>query len=558
MIFSEKQKKVWFVQLSNLSLHNHQLFSGFMHESKLLKLLETILTDAPTFGLTRRQQQNRLRRFITSPYFVYDKDKNVLPLFDYLVQYLPKFSHPALARQKAAQHLFPERAFDDKVYQDLRRTMTDLNYLLEKYIIIISLEKDKQQNIRPLFDFYTRYDVDSQTAHAQLIQIARQANEQNPQNAGFYYTEFNLLSQEFEFMSLQPANEEQSILQMQKIGHNLDVFFILSKLDQYCHYLNFQKIRSLPNVSFIDHNLLQFICQSAYMELPIVKIYYNAFMMFYDAHTEPYFMELKQLLAKESNLLSKTGLQNFYTYSENYCTLNILSGNNAYRRQLFELYQEQLQSSIIYIDGCLDIRKFKNIVTLGVWLRNFDFTAAFIEQNKDRILSQYQQEVYHYCLAYLYFGTQDYDRVNEHLNLAQQQKRYYNITYRTDSHKLQIKTYYECNEQNLLNAKLNTFAAFVRNNLGTTGNSQLANQNFVKIVRKLLNIIELPKLYGTKNTNQQKTEQLITEIEQLLQHEAYIAERPWIVDKLNELKHHYPNTKNNGNSEIPTKPNNNH
>ncbi|MBK9461320.1 MAG: hypothetical protein IPN94_18285 [Sphingobacteriales bacterium] len=539
-------------------LYNHQLFSGTMHDSKLLKLLETILTDATTFGLTRRQQQNRLRRFIASPYFVYDKDKNVLPLFDYLVQYLPKFSHPNLARQKVAQHLFPERAFDDKVYQDLRRTMADLNYLLDKYIVSTSIEQDKQESILPLLDFYTRHDVDSQTTHAQLIQMARHANEQSPQNANFYYNAFKLSSQEGAFMSLQPANEEQNLPQIQKTTYNLDIFFILSKLDQYCHYLTFQKIRSVDNSLPIDPNILQFIRESKYMELPIVKIYYNAFMLLYDPNEANYFMELKQLLQKESHLLDKMDLHNLHTRCENYCTLNILSGNNNYRRQLFELYQEQLESGIIYIDGCLDIRKFKNIVTLGVWLRDFDFTATFIEQNKDRILSQYQQEVYHYCLAYLYFGTQDYDRVNEHLNLAQQQKRYYNITYRTDSHKLQIKMYYECNEQNLLNAKLNTFTAFVRNNLGTTGNSQLANQNFVKIVRKLLNIIELPKLYGTKNTNQQKTEQLITEIQQLLQHEAYIAERPWIVDKLNELKHNYPNTNNKVNTKSITKPNLNH
>lgn len=529
-----------------------------MYDSKLLKLLETILTDATTFGLTRRQQQNRLRRFIASPYFVYDKDKNVLPLFDYLVQYLPKFSHPNLARQKVAQHLFPERAFDDKVYQDLRRTMADLNYLLDKYIVSTSIEQDKQESILPLLDFYTRHDVDSQTTHAQLIQMARHANEQNPQNANFYYNAFKLSSQEGAFMSLQPANEEQNLPQIQKTTYNLDIFFILSKLDQYCHYLTFQKIRSVDNSLPIDPNILQFIRESKYMELPIVKIYYNAFMLLYDPNEANYFMELKQLLQKESHLLDKMDLHNLHTRCENYCTLNILSGNNNYRRQLFELYQEQLESGIIYIDGCLDIRKFKNIVTLGVWLRDFDFTATFIEQNKDRILSQYQQEVYHYCLAYLYFGTQDYDRVNEHLNLAQQQKRYYNITYRTDSHKLQIKMYYECNEQNLLNAKLNTFTAFVRNNLSTTGNSQLANQNFVKIVRKLLNIIELPKLYGTKNTNQQKTEQLITEIEQLLQHEAYIAERPWIVDKLNELKHNYPNINNKVNTKSITKPNLNH
>ena len=196
-----------------------------MHDSKLLKLLETILTDATTFGLTRRQQQNRLRRFIASPYFVYDKDKNVLPLFDYLVQYLPKFSHPNLARQKVAQHLFPERAFDDKVYQDLRRTMADLNYLLDKYIVSTSIEQDKQESILPLLDFYTRHDVDSQTTHAQLIQMARHANEQSPQNANFYYNAFKLSSQEGAFMSLQPANEEQNLPQIQKTTYNLDIFF---------------------------------------------------------------------------------------------------------------------------------------------------------------------------------------------------------------------------------------------------------------------------------------------------------------------------------------------
>lgn len=507
-----------------------------MHESKVLKLLETILIDAPTFELTRRQQQNRLRRFIASPYFVYEKDKQVLPLFDYMVQYLPKYAHPALDRQKVAKHLFPERTFDDKVYQDLRRTMTDLNFLLEKYISITKLEADKQQTIFPLLSFYTRYDIDSQAAHAQLLQMARQANEQNIQNAAFYYNEFSLSLQEFEFVSLQPANEEQNLLQIQKIAYNLDVFFILSKLDQYSHYLNFQKMLHPVDTLLIDNNVLQFISESKYLELPIVKIYYHAFMMLYNTQSEPYFNTLKQLLIEEKQLLSKTGLQNFYTYCENYCALHIVSGNNAYRRQLFELYQQQLQSGIIYIDGCLDIRKFKNIVTLGVWLGDFDFTALFIEQNKDRILSQYQQEVYHYCLAYLYFGTQNYDRVNEHLNLAQQQKRYYNITYRTDSHKLQIKTYYECNEYNLLNAKLNTFTAFVRNNLGTTGNSPLANHNFVKIVRKLLAIAKLPILYGEQNANQQKAAKIITEIEHTLQHEPYIAERPWIVEKLKQLK----------------------
>ena len=507
-----------------------------MHESKVLKLLETILIDAPTFGLTRRQQQNRLRRFIASPYFVYEKDKQVLPLFDYIVQYLPKYAHPALDRQKVAKHLFPERTFDDKVYQDLRRTMTDLNFLLEKYISITQLETDKQQTIPPLLTFYTRYDIDSQTAHAQLLQMARQANEQNIQNATFYYNEYNLSLQEFEFISLQPTNEQRNLLQLQKIAYNLDVFFILSKLDQYSHYLNFQKMLHPIDTLLIDNNILQFISQSKYLELPIVKVYYHAFMMLYDTQSEPYFNTLKQLLIKEKQLLSKTGLQNFYTYCENYCTLHIVSGNNAYRQQLFELYQQQLQSGIIYTDGYLDIRKFKNIVTLGVWLRDFDFTALFIEQNQKHIHSQYQQEVYHYCLAYLYFGTQDYDRVNEHLNLAQQQKRYYNIAYRTDSHKLQIKTYYECNEYNLLNAKLNTFTAFVRNNLGATGNSPLANHNFVKIVRKLLAIAELPKLYGAQNANQQKAAKIITEIEHTLQLEPYIAERPWIVEKLKQLK----------------------
>lgn len=502
-----------------------------MHDSKLLKLLATLLLTTEVGQLTRRQQQNKLRRLLASPYFAHEKDKHILSLFDYIVQYLPNTQHPALARQAAAQHLFPSRPFDERLYLELRRTMTDLTDLLDKYIVQQTIEQDVQQSQRVLFNFYTHYLIDTAAAHEQLLQTMRQHNAQRPQNSTFYYNEWVIASLEFEYLSLQPANEEQGILQMQRMAHNLEVFFIISKLSQYCHYLNLRKRIALSSILDIDTHLLRFIEHSPYRSLPVVSIYYHAFMMLHEeTQAEPYFTELKQLLIEHKAVLSNEALQNFYTYTENHCTLQILSGNNHYRRPLFELYAEQLTSGVIYVDGFLDIRKFKNIVTLAVWLNEFDFAHTFIGQHQHRIQDRYQQEAYHYCRAYLYFGMKKYDLVIDHLHLAQQQKRYFNIAYRTDSHKLFIKTYYECKESNLLAAKLNTFAAFVRNNLGGVAQSQLANNNFVKIMRKLLSLIETNPLYGNKLAAQRKTRKTIDEIQQLLQRETYIAERQWIIE----------------------------
>ncbi|HNL08840.1 MAG TPA: hypothetical protein PKH93_14775, partial [Chitinophagales bacterium] len=170
-----------------------------------------------------------------------------------------------------------------------------------------------------------------------------------------------------------------------------------------------------------------------------------------------------------------------------------------------------------------------------------DFTKKFIDENHELVRDQYHDEVYHYCLAYWYFGQKNYDKVREHLDLAQQQKRFYNIAYRTDSHKLQIKTYYECGEERLLSAKLNTFTAFVRNNEQMAANSQRANNNFVKIVKKLFAIKTLPQLFGYEKTNEQKKQKLLNEVTEVLQKEALIAERTWVIDQLQQLQKKLPN-----------------
>lgn len=512
-----------------------------MHDSRLLHLLEALLSEAELYGMTRRQLQNDIRRFVVSPYFIHEKDKHVVALFDYIVQYLPKFDHHDLERKKVMHALFPDQTINEKTYTDLRRNMADLSDLIEKYIIYRQVNSKSIIHNQALLDFYNRNKIDNEARFQHLITESQQLNDQQNRSQSYYYTNYLISTEKAKYNSFKPFDEAHYVAELQQSLLDLESHYLIAKLRLYCHLLSLRQTTSAGSELIVSSEWIQFIQHSNYLSIPAVKTYYHAFMLLYDQAKELHFPILKQLLTDNTAIFDAIEIRNFYIHAENFCAIQILSGNNEYRKALFALYAEQLERGMLYHNNTLDIRKFKNIVTLGVWLQEFDFTKKFIDENHELVRDQYHDEVYHYCLAYWYFGQKNYDKVTEHLNLAQQQKRFYNIAYRTDSHKLQIKTYYECGEEQLLSAKLNTFTAFVRNNEQMAANSQRANNNFVKIVKKLFAIKTLPQLFGYEKTNEQKKQKLLNEVAEVLQKEALIAERPWVVDQLQQLQKKLPN-----------------
>lgn len=502
-----------------------------MQNSKLVLIIEQILSEAAIYKLSRRQQQNKLRRFVCSPYFTYDHDKNIVALFDYIVKYLPNMEHKAFQKQRVFKALYPDKVFDEKGQQDLRRCMTDLVTIIEHFICVD--KKDPTNEMRYYKSLLGFYIGTQQHQYFQQLwnDLHTKHQQQLIRNADFYEQELLLQETWHIELTLRPFNFEDMAQQLNVLSRNLNVFFIIRNLNYYCQFLTLQKSVVIQTSFEISENLIDFIKRGDYLQIPTVALYYASFCLLYYEDGDEYFGQLKELLSQHAETVTQGELNNFYTYAENYCTLQINRGRVDFYTNLFDIYDEQQQNGIILVEGQMDIRKFKNIVTLALRLQRYNYAQQFIDKYRHHIDEKYGDEVYHYSMAAVFFEQRNFEAVLDHLQYAQQDKRFYNIFYRLDSQKLAIKTYYECDEMRLLEAKINAFATFCRNNASVAASVLQANLNFMRIVRKLHHIKEAQK-WGDID---QKIEKNKKEIRQILAQETLIAERVWLQQKIAEI-----------------------
>ena len=82
-------------------------------------------------------EQNRIRKFISSPYF--NKDKVVLALFELMAEEINDPTNKVWTKEKIWDTLVPELPYDDA---RLRKYQSDLLKLIEQYLIQQEFEED--------------------------------------------------------------------------------------------------------------------------------------------------------------------------------------------------------------------------------------------------------------------------------------------------------------------------------------------------------------------------------------------------------------------------------
>ena len=218
-------------------------------------------------------------------------------------------------------------------------------------------------------------------------------------------------------------------------------------------------------------------------------------------------------------MLEKDELKNISTYLLNFCTHQYRRGDRSFLRKMFLIYQHMLEQELLFDSPLEASIYFKNIVTLGITLGEFDWTKSFIDTYLDRLDPKYGQSVYHYSIAYLHFSQGKYRDSLQSLRKVD----FIDPFYRLNHDMLLIKTYYECKETESLLSLCNSFSVYIRRNKSLSENNRTAYMNMARFVRKLVRVREgrLAKL-----------DQVVEEINSC----ELLVERSWFQEKLNDLK----------------------
>jgi hypothetical protein len=474
-----------------------------MQKSKLVALFNEMNT----------YELNSFLKFVKSPYL---NNNNTLEIIcEYIITNLKVELLDNLDRKHVWENCLPHEPFD---YDKLRKHTAAIVKLIEQYYAFENLKNDdlsqqylaldisRERSKKLIFDHllskYARYDTKD-------IKLSSKS------------TAFKYLTENILFDNINDYLKRYSDSNIGKVIDNLMIFFFAEFFKQ----LSNLQAREWEKSS-VDNDVLQFIIKKIETsgikveENPSLFIYYRIYVSTIDPENIENYYQLRHLIKTYSFYFDEYEAKGFYTASINYCITKMNLGDLDFLKELFEIYKEFLSSELIYEDGKLHDYNFKNIVTTGLRLKEFDWVEYFIESYSSKVPDEMRANTVAYNLAQLNFYKKNYAEV---LRLLQEVE-YDDLTYNLGAKSMLLATYYELDELDPLYSLLDSFKVYLnRKQNKIQSNFRILYTNLIKFIKQLI---------GIRHGDQARIDKFIEDVKAA----GSVASINWLIEKANELR----------------------
>jgi len=279
----------------------------------------------------------------------------------------------------------------------------------------------------------------------------------------------------------------------------------------------YKSIRSIDLDFHHFPNFMTYIAQSHFIETPGIAIYHQIATCLSEFDKESHFQKLKILLDQYHTCFSKTEQLDLYTFAMNYCSVQINLGRLQFYEEIFTIYKIVLEEEIIFLNGELAPGNYKNIITIGCMVREFDWVENFIQKYTGRLPKADQDNDLNYNLAKVYFFTGQYEKVIEQLREVE----YKNLVYSLSGKLMLLKTYYELQEYRALDSMMDSFRIYLHRNRIISRDVKQQYMNVLRFVKKLGAIAPYDK-------------KAVAKIKEQVNNCKALADKQWILQKVAE------------------------
>ncbi len=438
-----------------------------MRETKLYKALIQL----------SGHELNRLHRFVISPYF--NRNEAIIKLFEWIKEDLKNDKESEPPKEFLWVICFGNEAYDDGRF---RKLQSDLLRLVEEYYAQETFEANPIHKAKYLLEaIYENKLVNLQSGALKTAQ--RLADIQKLRPASFYYYQYEIEQSNYDLSRSQAERSLKS--NIEDIAQNLDRFYLAEKLRYYCTILNHQHVAALDyKMLFIDE-IIQHVESHGYEDVPPIRIYYQILQTYKFPENRSHYDKLRELITKNIQYFPEPQVKEILDAAFNYCILKSNSGSLEFVRELFNLYIESLENKLIFVKDQITPWSYKNIVTAGLRLSEFEWVENFIHEYSLLMDEKFRDNALTFNLAQLYFYKKDYSRVISQLS----QVEYDDMTYNLNSKTLLMASYYELDEMEALGSLLDTFRVYLSRNKELPATRRKHYLNTISIVRKLSRIV---------------------------------------------------------------------
>lgn len=454
---------------------------------------------------------NRLHRFVLSPYF--NQNDSIIRLFEWIKNDLKDQSQVEPSKDEIWRLCFEK----DDQYDDgrFRKLQSDLLKLVEEYYSQESFEDNPIHKAKYLLEAI--YEKKLENLQSGAIKTAQHFVEnQKLRPASFYYYQYEIEQSKYDLIKSQLERSSKS--NIEEIAQNLDRFYLAEKLRYYCTILSHQHVAALDyNMLFIDE-IIQHVETHGYYDVPPIRIYYQILLTYKYPEIRVHYDILRDLITKYIHIFPEAQVKEILDAIFNYCVQKLNSGYPEFNGEVFNLYKEALENKSIFVKGQITPWSFKNIVTAGLRLNEFDWVENFIDDYSGFLEQRFQDNSTTFSKAQLYFYKKDYPNVIKLLNRVE----YNDVSYNLSSKTLLMASYYELDEMEALGSFLDTFRVYLSRNKDIPVSRRKSFLNTISILRRLSRITPRDK----KEIEKLQTEVINT---------PDVVSKNWILEKLTLL-----------------------
>jgi len=345
------------------------------------------------------KELQELRKFVNSPFF--NENKELMLLYEELYQFysVDRNSDEILLKKDIWKKIYSEKYVDVK----LRRLSSDLTRLIEKFIINKELNKQKELEKILLLGGIKNRNLEK---HFKDI-ITKSKTSSIGHSTDYHFERFQTEILQHEFIDkYSPQNNNLANLEL--ADYHLDNYYLIKKLKFYCSLLSYKSVRSIEVEFPFSEQMVSEIKLHPSFEEPVVQVYYKTVLLLQNKDSGKVFEELRNLLILNEKAFPLKELQQMYFNVQNFCAVEINNGKNIYTEKLFDVYKVMIEREILPGEESLKPGVYKNIITLGLIVKEFDWIENFIQEYTEKLPKEHRENAKNYNLAKVYFHKEEY------------------------------------------------------------------------------------------------------------------------------------------------------
>lgn len=448
------------------------------------------------------KELGRLQRFLDSPYLNTREDVRVL--FDWIST--ATFEDLATEEREVFARLFPDSSLTDREIRDRMRYLLDC---VERFLELEDFQEDKMERGHRLLNGLWEHKMEA-PFRTKYKFIRRRLEGMPHRDANYHHHNFRLWEAHYNATQTRP---EEAHEELQAMAEHLDAYFILQKLRLACSVVAHQQLYQVEYELGLLEPVLHYIESHELTRNQAIAMYYHAYRML-ALSSQADFYALKAQLPTDPAPFPTGEMRFLFRLAINFCIKRLNQGEAGFIREVFELYQQALESGILLQEGELSPFTYKNIVSAGLKLAEYEWVKDFIEQYKKRLPERVREDFYHFNLAEWHFARREFREVPRQLLNQVFRDPFTALSARI----MLIKAYIELEDQQMAAYQLDTFKHFLRRRSEITYHKE----HYRKFIRYANRLISL----GPGEDSE--AEKLAKEIRQA----EGLSEREWLLEKL--------------------------